>query len=144
MGAHENRQTARDGHAAFTKGDADGAIRSIDDSIDWTVPGDNALSGVHTGKQQVGKLSAEHMGKNVTTEPHDFIADGDKVVVLTTVELEGEHPERRRLDLRRRRHAGGVRHARRRSRAQPMHDRPSQRRPVLPSPLCRRRESPRD
>jgi ketosteroid isomerase-like protein len=93
MGAQQNKQTARDAYAAFSKGDADGAMRNIDDSIEWTVRGDNALSGVHTGKQQVGKLWAEYMSKNLTTEPHDFIADGDKVVVLTTVELEGEQIE---------------------------------------------------
>jgi hypothetical protein len=32
--AHQNKQTARDADAAFSKGDADGAMRSIDDSIE--------------------------------------------------------------------------------------------------------------
>jgi hypothetical protein len=45
-----------------------------------------------TGKQQVGKLWAQYMSRNLTTEPHDFVADGDKVAVLTTVEL-GEQIE---------------------------------------------------
>ena len=30
------------------------------------------------------------MSKQFTTAPHDFVADGDKVVVLTTVSLDGE------------------------------------------------------
>ncbi len=30
------------------------------------------------------------MSKDFRTEPHDFIAEGDKVVVLTTIHLEGE------------------------------------------------------
>ena len=41
VGAHENKQTARDAYAAFSKGDADGAMRSIDDSI--TYNGDGML-----------------------------------------------------------------------------------------------------
>ena len=31
--------------------------------------------------------------KGFSTKPHDFIAEGDKVVVLTTVELDGETDE---------------------------------------------------
>jgi hypothetical protein len=30
------------------------------------------------------------MSKDFRTEPHDWIAEGDKVIVLTTVRLEGE------------------------------------------------------
>jgi hypothetical protein len=33
------------------------------------------------------------MSKDFSTEPHDFVADGDKVVVLTTVHLDGETVE---------------------------------------------------
>jgi len=33
------------------------------------------------------------MSKDFRSEPHDFIAEGDKVVVLTTVHLEGESGE---------------------------------------------------
>jgi uncharacterized protein len=90
MGAQENKQTARDAYAAFSRGDAEGAMRDIDESITWTVRGDNALTGTYTGKQAVGELWGRFLGKDFSTAPHDFIADGDKVVVLTTVRLEGE------------------------------------------------------
>ena len=33
------------------------------------------------------------MSKGFRTMPHDFVAEGDKVVVLTTRELEGEATE---------------------------------------------------
>jgi hypothetical protein len=33
------------------------------------------------------------VSKSFSTNPHDFIAEGDKVVVLATVELEGETVE---------------------------------------------------
>jgi len=93
MGSHENKQTAQDAYAAFGNGDAEGAMRSIDDSVEWTVRGDNALTGTYNGKQAVGALWAEFGSKDFRTEPHDFIADGDKVVVLTTVHLDGEEVE---------------------------------------------------
>ncbi len=93
MGAQENRQTARDAYAAFGRGDAEGAMRNIDDSIKWTARGDNALTGTYNGKQAVGELWGRLASKDFRSEPHDFIADGDKVVVLTTVQLEGETVE---------------------------------------------------
>ena len=93
MGAQENKQSAQDAYAAFSSGDAEGAMRNIDDSIEWTVRGDNALSGTYNGKQEVGELWGKFMAKDFATEPHDFVAEGDKVVVLTTVQLEGETVE---------------------------------------------------
>ena len=90
MSAHENKQAAQDAYAAFGKGDAEGAMRNIDDSVKWTVRGDNALTGSYDGKQAVGELWGQFAKKDFRTEPHDFIADGDKVVVLTTIHLEGD------------------------------------------------------
>src|SRR6478735_2881150 len=93
MGKQENKQIAQDAYAAFTSGDAEGAMANIDDSIEWTVRGDNALTGVYNGKESVGELWGKFLGEGFTTEPHDFVADGDKVVVLTTVKLGGETVE---------------------------------------------------
>ncbi len=90
MGAQENKQLAQEAYAAFSSGDAEGAMRDMDDSIEWTVRGDNALSGSYNGKQEVGELWGKFMSKDFSTEPHDFVADGDKVIVLTTVQLDGE------------------------------------------------------
>jgi len=90
MGAQENKQSAQEAYAAFSSGDAEGAMRDMDDSIEWTVRGDNALSGSYNGKQEVDELWGKFMSKDFSTEPHDFVADGDKVIVLTTVHLDGE------------------------------------------------------
>ena len=90
MSAQENKQAAQDAYAAFGKGDAEGAMRNIDDSIEWKVRGDNALTGTYTDKQAVGELWGKFMTKDFTNTPHDFIAEGDKVIALTTVQLEGE------------------------------------------------------
>ena len=93
MGAQENKQTAKDAYAAFASGDAAGAMQNMDDSIVWRARGDNALTGTYNGKQEVGELWGKLMSKSFRNEPHGFVADGDKVVVLTTAHLEGEEIE---------------------------------------------------
>ena len=93
MSAQENKQAAQDAYEAFGKGDAEGAMRNIDDSIQWTVRGDNALTATYNDKQAVGDLWREFLSKDFRSTPHDFVAEGDKVIVLTTVELEGETVE---------------------------------------------------
>jgi ketosteroid isomerase-like protein len=93
MGAAENKKGAQDAYQAFSNGDAEGAMKDMDDSIVWTVRGDNALSGTYNGKQEVGELWGKLASKEFRTEPHDFVAEGDKVVVLCSVTLEGETDE---------------------------------------------------
>jgi uncharacterized protein len=93
MGAQENKQVAEDAYRAFANGDAAGAMENMDDSVVWTARGDSALTGTYTGKQEIGGLWGQLAGKSFSTAPHDFIAEGDKVVVLTTVTLEGESSE---------------------------------------------------
>ena len=93
MGAQENKQVAEAAYRAFADGDAAGAMENMDDSIVWTARGDSALTGTYNGKQEVGELWGQLAGKSFSNAPHDFVADGDKVVVLTTVTLEGESSE---------------------------------------------------
>lgn len=93
MGAQENKQTAEAAYHAFSAGDAAGAMENMDDSVVWTARGDNSLTGTYEGKQAVGELWAKLGEKGLRTEPHDFLADGDKVVVLTTITLDGETAE---------------------------------------------------
>ena len=68
MGAQENRQTAENAYAAFSKGDAEGAMRNIDDSIEWITAGNNAISGTRRGKQAVGELWGQLQSKQFRTE----------------------------------------------------------------------------
>jgi ketosteroid isomerase-like protein len=93
MSAQENKQAAEQAYEAFGNGDAEGAMRNIDDSVEWTVRGDNALTGTYNGKQAVGELWAKLVTVPFRNEPHDFVAEGDKVVVLTTVHVAGESVE---------------------------------------------------
>jgi len=93
MSAQENKQQAEAAYKAFSEGDAAGAMANMDDGVTWKVGGDNALTGTYRGKEQIGELWAKLAEKGVGTEPHDFVADGDKVVVLTTARLDGESTE---------------------------------------------------
>ncbi len=47
------------------------------------------MTGTHNGKQAVGELWGKLMSEGFSTSPHDFVAEGDKVVVLTTRALGG-------------------------------------------------------
>ncbi|HET8814997.1 MAG TPA: nuclear transport factor 2 family protein [Solirubrobacterales bacterium] len=93
MGAEENKRKAEEAYQAFNQGDVEGAMRNIDDGVVWTARGDSSLTGTYEGKQQVAELWVKLAEKGLRTEPHDFVADGDKVVVLTTVVIDGERIE---------------------------------------------------
>lgn len=93
MSAQENKQQAEAAYRAFNEGDAAGAMANMDEGVVWTVGGDNSLTGTYRGKEEIGGLWAKLAEKGLKTEPHDFIADGDKVVVLTTAGMDGESSE---------------------------------------------------
>lgn len=93
MSAQANKETAEAAYRAFAKGDAAGAMENMDDGVVWTTRGDNSLSGTYTGKAEIAVLWAKLAEKGLKTDPHDFIADGDKVVVLTTVTLDAQSDE---------------------------------------------------
>jgi ketosteroid isomerase-like protein len=93
MSAEQNKQQAEAAYRAFSEGDAAGAMANMDDGVVWTVRGDNSLTGTYTGKEEIAELWAKFAEKGLKTEPHDFVADGDKVVVLTTASLDGESTE---------------------------------------------------
>jgi ketosteroid isomerase-like protein len=93
MSAEENKQQAEAAYKAFNEGDAAGAMANMDDGAVWTVGGDNSLTGTYRGKEEIAGLWAKFAEKGLKTEPHHFIADGDKVVVLTTAGMDGESSE---------------------------------------------------
>ena len=93
MSSEDNKQAARDGYDAFIKGDAKGAMANIADSIEWVVSGDSAVSGTYHGKEEVGGFWGKLVEKGFTVAPHEFIAEGDVVVVLVTQRLGADEAE---------------------------------------------------
>ncbi len=90
MEATVNKQAAIDGYAAFGAMDAEGAMKDISDSIEWVVSGDSSLTGTYNGKDEVGGLWMKLLEKGFRTTPKEFIAEGDKVVVICDTSLGGE------------------------------------------------------
>lgn len=93
MSAQANKETAEAAYRAFAEGDAAAAMKDMSDGVAWTAGGDSALTGTYNGKEEIAGLWAKLGEKGLKTEPHDFIADGNKVVVLTTVTLDGQTQE---------------------------------------------------
>lgn len=93
MSAQANKESAVAAYQAFADGDAAAAMKDMSDGVVWTAGGDSALTGTYSGKEEIAGLWAKLGEKGLKTEPHDFIADGDKVVVLTTVTLDGQTNE---------------------------------------------------
>jgi uncharacterized protein len=82
--ADDNVQQAKEAYAAFGRGDIPGLMERFADDIEWVEPGKTPISGTFRGKAQLtewfGKLGG--LIDFQRFEPREFIAQGDKVVVL--------------------------------------------------------------
>ena len=45
MAGEQNVETAKQAYAAFSEGDAEGAMSAIADDVKWITPGNSAISG---------------------------------------------------------------------------------------------------
>jgi ketosteroid isomerase-like protein len=89
--AGENAALIRRGYEAFGRGDVTGVLEVLDPDITWHVPGRSPLSGDYKGHPGV----VEFFGRCQTLAaatlrvvPDQVLADGDRVVALTTVSAE--------------------------------------------------------
>ena len=93
MAGEQNIETAKQGYAAFSAGDAAAAMENMADEIEWITPGNSGVSGTRRGKQEVGELWAKFAEKGLTTSPQYWFSDDERVVVLTHVTLGGEEAD---------------------------------------------------
>ncbi len=89
MSGQDNVQQAKDAYAAFERGDIVAVMQTMADDIEWVVPGtaDVPTAGTYRGKSAVQDWFGA-VGQTVEFqrfEPYEFIAQGDKVVVLVHV-----------------------------------------------------------
>jgi uncharacterized protein len=89
MAGEQNLQLAQNAYAAFSAGDAAGAMENIADDVEWVTPGNSAVSGTIRGKEEVGKLWQTLASKGFTTTPQYWFSDAEHVVVLTHTTVEG-------------------------------------------------------
>ncbi len=92
MQANQNIATIQELYAAFGRGDIPGLVERLAPDIVWENPGPAHISyfGTHRGRQAVLKNIFEFVGANFDVQafqPTDFLASGDKVVVLIHMEV---------------------------------------------------------
>jgi uncharacterized protein len=84
MSIEKNIQTVKDFFAAIGRGDTEGLLALVAEDIEWIVPGkDWPLAGTHRGHAGLTDL-LETASKSIetSTEPHEFIGQGDRVLVV--------------------------------------------------------------
>jgi ketosteroid isomerase-like protein len=86
MNETENTKVVQDAYARFGSGDVDGLVNHMAENASWTTPvvANSPLGGKRVGSSAVREfftLLPQH--ENMTVfQPREFIAQGDKVVVL--------------------------------------------------------------
>ncbi|MCK1273206.1 ketosteroid isomerase-like protein [Bradyrhizobium sp. GM2.2] len=84
MSIETNIQTVKDFFAAIGRGDRETLLALIADDIEWIIPGEDwPLAGTHRGHDGVADL-LETASKSIetSTEPREFVAQGDRVLVV--------------------------------------------------------------
>jgi ketosteroid isomerase-like protein len=77
-------QTVKDFFAAIGRGDKEGLLALVAEDIAWIIPGEDwPLAGTHRGHAGVTDL-LETASKSIetSTEPREFVAQGDRVFVV--------------------------------------------------------------
>jgi uncharacterized protein len=84
MSIQENVQIAKDTFAAIGRGDMQGLLALSAEGIEWIIPGEWPLAGTHRGHAGVADLfqRAFEMVEISFLEPREFVAQGDRVLVV--------------------------------------------------------------
>ncbi|MCK1331537.1 nuclear transport factor 2 family protein [Bradyrhizobium sp. 35] len=84
MSTDKNIQTVKDFFAAIGGGDRETLLALIAEDIEWIIPGEDwPLAGTHRGHDGGADL-LERASKSIetSTEPREFVAQGDRVLVV--------------------------------------------------------------
>jgi ketosteroid isomerase-like protein len=84
MSIEKNIQTVKDFFAAIGRGDREAVLALIAEDIEWIIPGEDwPLAGTHRGHGGVTDL-LETASRSIetSTEPREFVAQGDRVLVV--------------------------------------------------------------
>ena len=93
MSEQENKELIKKGYAAFSAGDVPAVLELFDDDIEWVQPGRSAISGTFHGKDEVMDFMGRLAEKSPTVTVKRLIAEGDTVVAITEVTVDGETGE---------------------------------------------------
>ena len=85
MSTQENVQIVKDVFAAMGRGDKQGLLALSAGDIEWIIPGEDwPLAGTHRGHAGLADLlqKASEMAKISYPKPPEFVAQGDRVLVV--------------------------------------------------------------
>ncbi len=85
MSTKENVQIVKDAFAAMGRGDKQGLLALSAEDIEWIIPGEDwPLAGTHRGYAGLNNLlqKANETVETSYPEPPEFVAQGDRVLVL--------------------------------------------------------------
>lgn len=84
MSIEKNTQTVRDFFAAIGGGDRESLLALVAEDIEWIIPGvDWPLAGTYRGHAGlVDLLATASCSMETSTEPREFVAQGDRVLVV--------------------------------------------------------------
>ena len=89
----ENKELIRKGYEAFAAGDVETVMSLFDDDVEWVQPGESTVSGTFHGKTEVMEYMGRLAEKSVTVKLKRMIAEGDTVVAITDVTVDGQTGE---------------------------------------------------
>ena len=84
MSIEKNIQTVKDFFAAIGRGDREGLLSLVAEDVEWIIPGkDWPLAGTRRGHAGLADLLATASRTiETSTEPREFVAQGDRVLVV--------------------------------------------------------------
>jgi hypothetical protein len=84
MSTEKNVQTVKDFFAAIGRGDREGLRALVAEDIEWIIPGEDwPLAGTRRGHAGLADLLATASKTlETSTEPREFVAQGDRVLVV--------------------------------------------------------------
>ena len=90
MSVEENVALVQKQYDAFSRGDIPSLLATLDENIEWINPGAvPPLSGLRRGRDQVADFfrQVNDIWEFLSFEPREFIASGDRVIVLGHYEM---------------------------------------------------------
>ncbi len=88
MNEQENIRLVQEAYAAFGRGDISGVLAGLTEDVTWTMPGAPAIpfAGRRKGQAAVAEFfrALNEADEVLSFEPREYLAKGDKVVVLGT------------------------------------------------------------
>ena len=84
MSIEKNIQTVKDFFATIGRGDREALLALVAEDIEWIIPGEDwPLAGTHRGHAGlVNLLETASKSIETSTEPREFVAQGDRVLVV--------------------------------------------------------------